>query len=431
MRRLLLFVLSVLVLGLFSVVTPAQATAGTPSRSCGWVLAVDPALFNVLYPDEAAHYWLLTVPLLPGESLVFHGDYPHSRYFSFTSYDPALRSADGIHDTQIAPDAGSTNPFMPGASRTVSARSYTVNVVRGDRPANPAPNTLYTGSQDGSRTNPLLATVIYRNYRQDRGLGDDGGVGLPSVTIHSALGNLTLPNCPYPAVPANTINQTVANASLASLLPPLLGTPTPIWRKFYNLPTSAAYALSTPLTGSLIGNLLSPITTATPQGGFADNPDNTYIATELSTSYGQVAVITGRMPTFPQTYDGESSMGQGQLRYWSMCSEEFASTRYYGCVTDDEVPLGTNRTFTIMVSTAAARPAHATMACGVSWLPAGPAPDTVMIERNMLPNSTFTQSIQAAHYGSEKADLGPYYPSTTYMSTTQADQLAKASGCGR
>ncbi len=420
LRRLLVALSLVLAIGVPALETPAAAAT---SRSCAWLLEVDPALVNVLYPDEAAHYWLLTMPLLPGQSLVMHGRYPHSRYFSFTSYDPLLRSADGIHDTQIAPDADSGNPFLPGASRTVAKRDYTVTVKPGARPANPEPNTLYTGSADGSRSNPLLATVIYRDYRQDKGLGNDGGVGLPSVTLHSVLGDVAVPACPYPGVPSNGLNQAIANASLTSALLPLLGTPTPVWRKFFNLPTSVGYALSTPVTGDLIGRLLAPVTTATPKGGFADNPDNTYIATELSTSLGQVAVITGRMPTFPSTYDGATTMPDGQLRYWSMCSEEFATTRYYGCVTDDEVPLGPDRRFTIMVSTAAQRPANATTACGVAWLPAGPAPDTVMIERNMLPSPSFTQSIQSARDGHEAEDLGPYYPTTRYLSRAQAEAL--------
>jgi len=410
--------------------TPPPAVA---ARSCAWALEVDPALVNVLYPDEAAHYWLLALPLLPGQSLVLHGRYPHSRYFSFTSYDPLLRSADGIHDTQIAPDPGSGNPFLAGASRTTNPRAYTLRVLPRARPANPAANTLYTGaaadSTDGTRGNPLLATVIYRDYRQDHGLGDDGGVGLPSVTVHTALGDVPVPACAYPPVPANGLNDLVANSSLTAPLPPLLGSPAPVWRKFYNLPTSVGYALTTPLTGDLIGNLLSPVTTATPKGGFADNPDNTYIATELSTSHGRVAVITGRMPTFPATYAGETTMAGGQVRYWSMCSEEFATTRYYGCVTDDEVPLGADRSFTIMVSTVADRPANATTACGVAWLPAGPAPDTVMIERNMLPDPGFAQSIQSARYGHEAADLGPYYPATRYLSKAQAEALIETMGC--
>ena len=142
---------------------------------------------------------------------------------------------------------------------------------------------------------------------------------------------------------------------------------------------------------------------------------------------GHVAVITGRMPTFPRTYAGQHTMGTGQLRYWSMCSEEFASTRYYGCATDDEVPLGPGRRFTIMVSTAARRPANAVSACGVTWLPAGPAPDTIMIERNMLPGRSFNHSIQAARYGHERADLGAYYPTTRYLTTAAAERL----GCTR
>lgn len=392
----------------------SPASADVTPRSCGWQLAVDPALLNVLYPDEAAHYWVLALPLLPGQSLELRGRYPHSRYFSFTAYDPTLRSTDGIHDTAIAPDRGSRNPFVAGASRTVKSRSYTVRVVPGKPPAKRAANTLYAGS---------LALVIYRNYRQDRGLDDDGGVGLPDIVLRAGKASIPLSNCPYPAVPPNGLNALLANASLADVLPPLLGSPDPQWRKFYNLPTSVGYALTTTVTGQRVGDLLAPLTTKLPKGGFADNPDNTYIATVLSTSHGEVAVLKGRMPTFPRTFEGQKQMGSGQLRYWSMCSEEFATTRYYGCVNDDEVPLGPHRTFTLMVSTAAKRPANATSECGIAWLPAGPAPDTVMIQRNMLPAPSFTQSIQAARYGQERSDLGPYYPNTTYMTQREAEAL--------
>lgn len=430
MRRLLAPLVVVLV-GVLGVVLPSSATASAPSpvqqRSCAWALAVDPALINVLFPDEAAHYWVLALPLLPGESLTLHGRYPHSRYFSFTSYDPTLRSADGIHDTEITPDPGSTDPFRVGAARTARSRAYTVHVVAGARPKKAAANTLYTGSADGSRSNPALATVIYRDYRQDRGLGDDGGVGLPSVTVNTPLGAVPVPQCPLATVPPNTINQTLADASLTSALPPVVGTSTPQWRKFYNLPTSVGYALTTPFTGEKIGDALSPITTSTPKGGFADNPDNTYISTELSSSHGQVAVITGRMPTYPSTYAGQRTMAGGELRYWSMCSEEFATTRYYGCVNDDEVPLTKGRRFTIMVSTAAQRPTNAKDSCGIAWLPAGPLPDTILIERNMLPSASFTHAIQNARPGHERSDLGAYYPSTRYVTTQQAEKI----GCRR
>lgn len=421
--RILLSALALLaLLAPMAVLVPPSATAAE-SRSCAWIAKVDPTAVNVLYPDEAASYWVFALPLVRGETIVLRGKYPHSRYFSFTSYDPLLRSADGLHDSAITPDLGSTNPFLPRADRTASRRAYTVTVRPGDRPETAAPNALFTGSQDGTRSNPGLAVVIYRNYLPDAGLGVDGGVGLPSVSVRSVLGEVEMPACAYPTVPDSDLNQMLAALSPPVMTPPLIGSPTPQWTKFVNLPTAVANFATTSLTDSLVSDLLTPVTTTLPSGGFADNPDNKYISTVLSSSYGDVAVIQGTMPTFPSTYQGQRRLGDAQMRYWSMCSEEFVSSRYYDCLVDEEVPLGPGRTFTIMVSTAENRPANATPECGIAWLPMGPAPDTVMILRNMLPALDFPWSIQQARPGHEQEDLGRYYPVTRYHSLAEAEAL--------
>ncbi len=407
-------------------VVPAQAA--TESRSCAWIVKVDPTAANLLYPDEAAAYWAFVLPLLPGQSIVLRGTYPHSRYFSFTTYDPTLRSADGLYDAEIVPDRGSANPFVAGADRTASKRAYTVTVRPGSRPENAPPNALYAGSSDGVSGGLGYAAVIYRNYRPDVGYGEDGGVGLPSVAVRSLFGEVAVPTCNHPTVPQTAFNQALAALSPPVPTPPLLGSPTPQWSKFVNLPTAVTTFATTTLTGSLVGDLLKPLTMSLPTGGFADNPDNKYISTVLSSSHGEVALIEGAMPTFPATHQGQGRMEAAQLRYWSMCSLEFLTTRYYDCLVDDEVSLSPDRSFTIMVSTAAQRPANATQACGIGWLPMGPAPDTVMILRNMLPAPDFTQSVQAARPGHEKEDLGRFYPTTRYLSVAQAEALGCSGG---
>ena len=412
-----------LVLAGLLLVGPAGASE---SRSCAWVVKADPAGANVLYPDEAAHYWFAAVPLLPGQHLEVRGRYPHSRYFSLTSYDPAVRSADGIADHRIRPDAGSTNPFLWGADRTAAKRSWSVQVQPTDRPATPARNTLYTGSTDGSRSNRVVE-VIYRNYRQDRGLQDDGGVGLPSIAVVGPGGTTTLPGCEQPTVPPNDVNETAAQSSPPAPLPATLGTTQPVWRKFYNLPTSAGYAASTPYTGSTVGESLEPLTSQTAPGGFADNPDNKYVATIVDSGISPVVVIRATLPTTPRTYAGQRRMQGGQLRYWSMCSNEFATGRFYDCLVDDEVPVADDGTFTLVVSTAAERPVNARPACGIAWLPMGPAVDTLLIERTMLPAAGFAHSIQAARQGHEREDLGAYYPRTRYTTRAAVERL----GCTR
>jgi hypothetical protein len=432
MRRLGLRTVSTLVgcLVASAVALPATgARAGVPatSSSCAWAAHLDPTAANALFPDQAASYWGVSLPAVPGETLTIRGRYPHARYMSFTSYNPALQSADGLNDQAIAPDPGSTDPFLAGASRRATHRSYTATVVFGRRPASPAPNTLYTTSADGSRTGDAFQ-VFYRVYRPDRGLDATGAVGLPSVTVNLPGGShTTLPACSYPAVPPNGVNTTVADASLPyPPTRPYPGTDPPTWHKFYNGLTSLAELTDNGATGaSVSGQATSAMMARTPGGGFLDNPDNKYVFTLLRPAAGSVAVIHARLPTFAQTYQGQPVMGTGQLRYWSLCSNEAATERFYACVTDDQVATDPTGSYTVVVSSAADRPPNARPACGVNWLPAGPAPDTLLIMRNMLPAPSFANSVQAARYGHEAQDLGPYFPSTSYATVA----TVRALGC--
>ena len=87
----------------------------------------------------------------------------------------------------------------------------------------------------------------------------------------------------------------------------------------------------------------------------------------------------------------------------------------YGCAHDDQVPLDAAGDYTLVISTAANRPANATMGCGAIWLPVGPAPQAVVILRNMLPAPDFANAIQNATQGSELQTMGPYYPVGRYF----------------
>jgi hypothetical protein len=76
------------------------------------------------------------------------------------------------------------------------------------------------------------------------------------------------------------------------------------------------------------------------------------------------------------------------------------------------------------VSRTSDRPRNANTKHSINWLPFGVFHDNVLIERNMLPDSSFGPAIQNVAPGNEKA-LGAYYPTSTYM--TVADFEAK--GC--
>ena len=88
---------------------------------------LDSTTTNVLAVDTNAVYWGGTYAALPGTRIRIEGQYPHARYISWNAYDAAARPIDALSDVQLAPDPGSTNPFLPGASRTAERRLHRVH----------------------------------------------------------------------------------------------------------------------------------------------------------------------------------------------------------------------------------------------------------------------------------------------------------------
>jgi hypothetical protein len=163
------------------------------------------------------------------------------------------------------------------------------------------------------------------------------------------------------------------------------------------------------------------------EGGFYPNLDNQYIRTILNRKHGKVFVLRGKAPTTPKTVKGDTKFGTGELRYWSFCSNQgFANTRVNDCVHDENVPLGPDGYYTIVVSRAADRPRNAIPECGVAWLPMaddgdGAADDdvTVLQLRHMLGTGNFPHSVQAVGKpGDEEKVMGEYFPRGRYVTTS-------------
>jgi hypothetical protein len=404
----------------------AQPAAAADTRSCGWVLVGSSSQVNLLFPDTAASYWQGHVPIPPGGHVELRGQFPHARYTSVTVYTGQSQSIDGLHDTQIVPDPGSTNPFLPGADRTATQRSYTLRIVYGQVPAGGrAPNTIYTTDADGSKSGTPLSKFSLRIYEGDRGTGITGGVPLPTMTIVTALGlRIPVPQCPDVNLPDLGITSLLAGTSPPAALPLDIpiggGEDPPVWHKF----TSTLGSLLTNAGGgdSALAELAEDLVGS---GGFGDNADNKYVSTAFSAAFGKVLAFRAKAPTFPATGDGQPTMGTGQLRYWSFCTNA-QTTQVYACTADDQTPLDADGDYTVVLSSAADRPANATRACGVAWLPTGPLSKSIVILRNMLPAPSFAEAIHNAEPGTEAATMGAYYPRGTYYATP-AD--FEATGC--
>ena len=139
-----------------------------------------------------------------------------------------------------------------------------------------------------------------------------------------------------------------------------------------------------------------------------------------------IVVYHGRAPTFASTYPDAARMPGGvQLRYWSFCQNDPLSERYVACLRDDQIRRHKGD-YTVVLAPAGDWPAAAQRRCRAvtSYIPWGPQPQGVVLYRQMLPSATFKQAIANVSYGSEKAQMGAYYPSGRYFSSWRA--VAKA-----
>jgi hypothetical protein len=430
-RALLVAVLSLTgLVALDSGTTPATSAA-LINPNCSWYFQLGGTQVNLTYPDAAARYWGALWPIPAGGHIEVKGQFPHARYFSLTSYNIQTQAIDELTDDQIVPDPGSVNPYVPGADRSAVNRSYTISVVDQRAPATGrAPNTVYTTNADGSKTaSPVLnAGLGLRIYLPDAGTGDTAGVPLPTITFVQANGSRqTLPSCQILTLPTNFQKAIAAAGEAVPLTGPGVLARNPVhWRRYTNAVTAiSSLALDNMLTGPLYDLLGAGLDKIIPTGGFFENPDGKYLLAPTSREFGQVLQLRGRMPTTPRTGSGEGTMTSGQLRYWSMCTFSQASS-LYGCASDEDVPTRADGDFVVVATTAAARPSNARAACGVAWIPLGPVPQTFLMLRNMVPDPSFTHSIQRAEVGTEKATLGEYYPESTYFRTTKSFE---ALGC--
>lgn len=407
---------------------PAAARAdAVTDKSCAWLVEPTTDRENILFPEVTTRYLGAIIPALPGGYVEVKGQFPHSRYMSLQTYTATLQTISNLRDTDIQPDAGSSNPFLPGADRTAAKRDYTVRVLLQQAPASGGPpNTLYYLGSAGSRIGYVL---VYRIYLPDAGTQPFGAELAPALTEVLPGGvRVPIPTCPDPVPDTSFLTNLLAASGLSDYpLPPigLFGPKVPAWQKYVNLGVSEVNILT---DNQILGPLTAPLSAlaANLPAGLGENADNKYVSSLISREYGDVVAFHARLPTTPKTYDGQPTMGTGQMRFWSMCTGDVA-TQTYDCLVDKDMPLAADGTYTVAISTASDRPANATDDCGVAWLPWGPTIQTGVIMRNMLPDASFTQSVQSATRGTEQQTLGPYYPVGTYYATAKA--FEDALGC--
>ena len=410
-----------------------SASAADFPRDCFWAARSDANAANVLYPDRAAIYWTASLSIPPGGHIRLDGQYPHSRYMSFNLYNPRLEPLDALADVEITPKPGSAQPFAVNASRTATPRDYSVKIVAGLRPddaAQRAPNTLYSFQALGMQKTPSQqAVVIYRIYVEDEGRDITGAVGLPKVTVVSANGQEASGSEACSAMERLGLPDLTAQVNAAPLPD---GAPNTAafkhlqWLKFFDLQAAQANRFNaTPLGAPVSGGLGQSANNA---GGFASNVHNNYVYSTLSQSLGSVAAIAGKVPGTPRTRQGEATMQDAQMRYFSFCSNDANSTRYFDCVYDEQVVRDAQGRFVLAVSRARDRPSNARAECGVTWLEWGALSQSLIIYRHMLPRAKaeFAQAIQYIEGPAgrnEEQTMAAYFPYGLHQGKNEFEAL--------
>lgn len=431
--------------GLVGAATLLAALAGVPAmaqtrpgaepampgpRTCFWLRGphnADPYI-NVAYPDEGAFYWSAVMRIPEGATLRLKGQYAHARYMSFVSYRSTGQAVESLADYQIAADPGSTNPYLPGADRTARKRNYTVTVALRADSVEAGAGKMAAG--DGSntlrapRTETGQLSILYRIYANDRAHPVTGGVPLPEAELTMADGKVLTGAAACAALRTN-------EPWIADLT--ALGIPVPTYKALRNQPGKPETwpaqpnvewhvqhpraAVFTIFTGDHAAH------TARGGGEFYPNPDNRYARAWLSTKFGPVLVLRGKMPLTPTTYNGDKAMGTGQLRYWSLCSNtSMVDGRVVDCVYDEQVPLDAERNYVIVASKAKDRPRNARRECGLAWveLPehgdkVGDPDFSLLVIRNMLAAPDFAGAVQNALDDKDLPKMGEYLPKGQYM----------------
>jgi hypothetical protein len=407
--------------------TNTTSAATHDERDCLWVLN---SKINTLFPDRNADYWVAALVIPPGGAVHIDGQFPHSRYISFNLYDETLAPIDALTDVEMQPQPGSTNPFVTGADRNAVARDYQLKLIAAVAPTDAtqrAPNTLYSSQSVGPLTVTFnLAIVFYRVYVTDSGAAATtlphisfelpGGKTINGPTICSALDKLSFAIPDLAKVPDPIADLPVNTAAFSNLL----------WLKFLSLQASQANRVyATPL-GPLAYELVGSATTG--NGGFGSNRDNRYIYAAISQRLGDVVAIHARFPQAPKTSDGRSPVPSGQMRYWSLCSNDNNTVVVFDCLYDEQVARDAKGRGVILVSKPEDRPSNATTACGVSWMDWGSADNALLLYRNMLPlpEAQFPYAVQyvpspPGQY--EAQTMGPYFPYGTHMARADFEKL--------
>ncbi len=402
-------------------------------------------------PDPHATYYIGASPVAPfGSKLVIEGQFPYARFFSI-QVTPPLNATEyytqgvfgstevAIVDVDIEPLPGSVNPYRVGADRNAPNRNYRVDydLKIGDpvalngqahvplyrAPGNKRTAGLIVYQGPGGLTDLFsgnarryprrfnFGAIWVRTFAPDHGKGPKGGVALPRIWYELPTGERYFIGCDFSE--AKRITDATIKARTTTSNPNENFNAYSGWGKEFGL-------LRSILSGvcqyrgwthpDSIRRVREIDLGATGRGEFQRPPGNyegqatinnycSYISRGTALPDGMVAVVTGKLPTFPDTRPGKGPMPRAQLRYFSISgydSDPFGPLpgACHHSLMDDELLLDNDRCYVIAYSRPQDRPANAKPANGVTWVDWGPTADLALTTRwvSVTPDWAFEKS---------------------------------------
>ncbi len=309
--------------------------------------------------NAAYYYYLFNAAENDTLRFEFSGEFPHSRYMSFTLYNVKNQLPVGVlNDFEIVPDPGNLNPFVPGTDRAAADRSYTVQMVPQCSAHEGEPNTLVIPAD------VEIACLLLRVYLPDDGQPLDGGVGMPDTSVFDdAKGE--------PADgPAKLRVENYLTGDLTGTLQLALRT-----QEYYA-------AISTQVESWRI-----EIPNAFPQY------ENPYIWMPLAhPGPGRVALVRFRAPSFTDTSGGGGTFsGQEDVRYFSVSVGSLLTTMTSRTINDSELVIDEEGYVNLVIGCPRIL-APLARSRGWNFIPTRRLAQPILVFRQMLPQADFEGS---------------------------------------
>ncbi|MEH6450588.1 MAG: hypothetical protein V7765_18095 [Oleispira sp.] len=279
------------------------------------------------YPSADTTYFSYTLTENIDTPIVqFTGELPHTRYYSYNLYDASVGKASqdgGILDSDIRPDAGSTNPYVDGADRTTENRSYSVWFVPEGKTAAYDALVAEYGIEnvkylDKSLKEPvwLIRTYLKDNGYDVSGLDDSASSKLPAIRTFDpdSTSFEQMMASPVPCAGAQNMD-TQKLMSIIETLPD-------VERTFPETDTFQEVSFL-----------------HAPGGAMFPTVHNEYGAAVINShKFGEVVDLTFRAPVTPKTVDGEEVFDESgaDLRFWSLCTGSLKLTSTGRCISDSQ-----------------------------------------------------------------------------------------------